>query len=63
MTQQHLQPLLSGFLWGLSSSLFLIVVGLIAARDTIVMATAIPVTTRIISLRWISMTFPIHSAK
>jgi hypothetical protein len=33
MTQQ-LQPILSGFLWGLGSSLVLIVAALVAARDT-----------------------------
>jgi hypothetical protein len=44
MTQQYFQPLLSGFLWGLSSSLLLIIAALVAARDTTVMTTATPVT-------------------
>ena len=44
MTQQHLQPLLSGFLWGLNSSLLLIVATLIASRDRTVMTAAPAVT-------------------
>ena len=62
MTQQHLQPLLSGFLWGLNSSLLLIVVGLIAARHDSD-GDCDPCDPRIMSLRWISTTVPIRSAK
>jgi hypothetical protein len=44
MAQQHLQSLLSGFLWGLGSSLLLIAAALVAARDTLAPAPAIPAT-------------------
>ena len=33
MTPHHLQPLTSGFFWGLSSSLLLIVATVIASHD------------------------------
>jgi hypothetical protein len=52
MTQPHLQPMLNGLFWGLSSSLLLIVAAVIASRDTPQRTIPTALVTLPISIGW-----------